>query len=198
MRPLGVSFIVLSLWVASWFVAALWSRRTVARPSFAQNLPNAATTALGAGLFVFGAEFRFGAFSAGVVHPPLWRLLAAVGWSLTGLVVVGLAFTWWARLTLGDLWSGNVTRKENHVLIQAGPYRLVRHPIYTGLILALAAVAIQVAMPSTLLGVVLIAVGFWLKARLEEDFLVAAVGEAAYADFRRTTPMLIPFWPRAG
>ena len=198
MTPLAASFFVLSLWVVSWFVAALWTRRTVARPTFDQNLPNAAPTALGAGLFVFGTEFRFGVFSRGVAHPPLWRLLPAAGWGLTGLVVVGLAFAWWARVTLGDLWSGNVTRKENHALIRTGPYRLVRHPIYTGLILALAAAAVQVAMPAALLGVALIAIGFWLKARLEERFLVAAVGETAYADFRRHTPMLIPFWPTRG
>ena len=198
MRPLPASFALLTLWVVSWFVAALWSRRTVARPSFAQNAPNLVVTAIGAGLFVFAAEFRFGAFTAGAALPPLWRLPLVAGWGLTALVVAGLAFAWWARLTLGDLWSGNVTRKENHVLIQTGPYRLVRHPIYTGLILALGAVAIQIGLPVGVLGVALVSLGFWLKARLEERFLVAAVGEAAYADFRRHTPMLVPFWPTRG
>jgi protein-S-isoprenylcysteine O-methyltransferase Ste14 len=113
---------------------------------------------------------------------------------LTGLVALGLAFTWWARLTLGDLWSSAVTRKESHVVVRAGPYRLVRHPIYTGLILALLSLGLQAGRPAAVAGALLMAVGFWAKARLEERFLSAELGEA-YADFRSTTPMLIPFWP---
>jgi protein-S-isoprenylcysteine O-methyltransferase Ste14 len=116
---------------------------------------------------------------------------------LTGLVALGLAFTWWARLTLGDLWSGAVVRKEAHSVVRRGPYRLVRHPIYTGLIFALLALAIQAGRPAGLVGAALMATGFWVKARLEERFLSVELGEA-YADFRRVTPMLIPFWPTRG
>ena len=52
------------------------------------------------------------------------------------MVVAGLAFAVWARVHLGRNWSGTVTVKENHELIRSGPYAIVRHPIYTGLLLA--------------------------------------------------------------
>jgi len=125
----------------------------------------------------------------------LWRLPLAVDWALTGLVAVGLAFTWWARLTLGDLWSSNVVRKESHTVVRAGPYRLVRHPIYTGMILAAFALGAQTSLLAGLAGALLMALGFGIKARLEERFLSAELGEGAYADYRRSTPMLVPFWP---
>jgi protein-S-isoprenylcysteine O-methyltransferase Ste14 len=196
--PLVASVALLALWAISWFIAALWSRRTVARPTFRQNVSNVVITAIGGVLFGFSLEWRLGLLRSRLAAPTFWSLPPAAGWIATGLVVAGLAFCWWARITLGDFWSGTVTRKENHMLIQAGPYRLVRHPIYTGLILALAATAVQVGLSGAVAGVGLMAVGFWLKARLEERFLAAGLGEAAYADYRRHTPMLIPFWPTPG
>jgi protein-S-isoprenylcysteine O-methyltransferase Ste14 len=98
-------------------------------------------------------------------------------------------------VTLGDLWSSAVSRKENHVIVEKGPYGLVRHPIYTGLIVAAFATAIAVGTAPALAGAALMSLGFWMKARLEERFLSAQLGEAAYADYRRRTPMLAPFWP---
>ena len=194
MRPLFVSCVILDLWILSWIVAAIWSRRTAARPRFIESFTYFVPTAIGAAMFAWGAERRLGV-QGWLPAPPLWRLPVPIDWAATGLVLAGLVFAWWARLTLGSLWSGTVTRKEGHVLVQAGPYRFVRHPIYTGLILSLAALAVQIGVAASLIGVVVLTFGFWLKARLEERFLVAAVGEAAYADFRRATPMLVPFWP---
>jgi protein-S-isoprenylcysteine O-methyltransferase Ste14 len=195
--PLFASIVILDLWVVSWIVAAVWSRRTAARPPFLESVTYLVPTFIGAAMFAWGAEARFG-IRGWVAAQPLWRLPGPVDWGMTALVLAGLAFAWWARLTLGSLWSGTVTRKEGHVLMRTGPYRFVRHPIYTGLILALAAIAVQIGMAASLIGVVVLTFGFWLKARLEERFLIAAVGEAAYADFRRATPMLIPFWPTRG
>ena len=114
---------------------------------------------------------------------------------MTGLCAGAFAFTWWARLTLGDLWSGTVSKKEDHQIVEHGPYAVVRHPIYTGILLASFALAIQIGMLANLIGAVLLAVGFWMRARAEERFLSAELGEAAYADYRRRTPMLAPRWP---
>jgi protein-S-isoprenylcysteine O-methyltransferase Ste14 len=114
---------------------------------------------------------------------------------MAGLAAAGFAFTWWARVTLGDLWSSAVSRKENHVIIETGPYRLVRHPIYTGLIAAAFATAVEVGSAQALISAALMSFGFWMKARLEERFLMAQLGEASYAAYRRRTPMLAPFWP---
>ena len=104
-------------------------------------------------------------------------------------------FAWWARIHLGRLWSGTITRKENHHVVDSGPYALVRHPIYTGLIAAIAATAAAQATVTGLLGAALIAFGLWLKARVEEDFLTAELGADAYGAYRGRVPMLVPFLP---
>jgi protein-S-isoprenylcysteine O-methyltransferase Ste14 len=189
--PFFITTAIFAAWVVSWFVAAIWSRRTAARPPGAARVLDLSLTFAGAALLVYAARMRE---VFGETGPFAWGFTHAIDWSLTGLVAVGLAFTWWARLTLGDLWSGAVVRKAAHVIIRRGPYRLVRHPIYTGLIFALLALAIQLGRPGAIAGALLMALGFWTKARLEERFLSVELGDA-YAEFRRVTPMLIPFWP---
>ena len=191
MNPFFYSGVIFAGWVISWFVAAIWSRRTTARPPGAARVLDLGLTLLGAGLLAYSSRMR-------QVFGGLWGFPLAIDWVLTGLVVLGLAFTWWARLTLGDLWSGAVVRKEAHVVVRRGPYRLARHPIYTGLILALLALGVQAGRPAGVAGALLMTVGFWTKARLEERFLTAELGEGDYADYRRITPMLIPFWPVRG
>lgn len=178
------------LWIVSWAVAAVWSRRAVARPAALDEIVHWLPTVVGFGLLAFG--------SIATRFTPLWVLPEAAGWVLAGACAAGLLFTWWARIWLGSLWSGSVSRKDDHTVIQTGPYRLVRHPIYTGLILAAFAQAAAIGQGANLLGAALMTLGFWLKARLEERFLSQELGVEAYADYRRRTPMLIPFWPVRG
>jgi protein-S-isoprenylcysteine O-methyltransferase Ste14 len=162
------------------------------------RLPDSAVTVLGAVLVIHGVRLRMAFPEASFGEPRLWRLSEPLGWAFTVLLAIGFAFTWWARLTLGDLWSSTVTRKEGHVVVERGPYGLVRHPIYTGLIFSAVALAIQIGYPSALVGAALMGIGFSMKARLEERFLSAELGEGAIADYRRRTPMLLPFWPMRG
>ena len=115
---------------------------------------------------------------------------------MTALTAAGFAFAWWARLHLGKLWSAFVTRKDEHRIIDSGPYGIVRHPIYTGIILAAVAVAILKGNLYAFTGALLIVAGFWIKARLEERFLSEQLGPEAYAVYRSRVPMLIPFFPR--
>jgi protein-S-isoprenylcysteine O-methyltransferase Ste14 len=105
-------------------------------------------------------------------------------------------FTWWARIHLGRFWSNAITRKEGHRVIDTGPYGLVRHPIYTGLIAAMLATGVAVATITALLGTVLIAFGLWQKARMEEGFLTTELGASAYGTYCRRVPMLVPFLPQ--
>ena len=98
-------------------------------------------------------------------------------------------------MQLGRLWSSAITRKEEHRLVETGPYSLVRHPIYTGIITALLATAAIEATLLALLGAVLIAIGFWVKACAEERFLIAELDPDAYESYRRRVPMLVPFVP---
>ena len=113
-------------------------------------------------------------------------------YALAALTLAGILFAWWARIHIGRLWSGSITRKEGHHVVDTGPYALVRHPIYTGLIFALLATAAAQATANALAGAALLSFGFWLKARAEEHFLTAELGADAYGAYRRRVPMLVP------
>jgi protein-S-isoprenylcysteine O-methyltransferase Ste14 len=185
--PIEATTLMWDVWVVSWIIAVVWSRPTAARPATLDQVVHWLPTLIGLLLLVFG--------SIATSFRPLWLMPAVAHWALVGACAAGLLFTWWARIALGSLWSGSVGRKEGHTVVQTGPYRLVRHPIYTGLILAAFAQAIEIGQAANLLGAALMTLGFWLKARLEERFLSQELGPAAYADYRRRTPMLAPFWP---
>lgn len=109
----------------------------------------------------------------------------------TILVAAGLGFAVWARRHLGRNWSGNVTLKEGHTLVRSGPYRSVRHPIYTGLLLGLAGTALAVGEWRGLLALPLAFASFWYKSRIEEAKMAATFAE--YEAYRRETAALIPF-----
>lgn len=174
-------------WLVSWIVAALWANRTEKRAFTWDTLLYQVIVLLGAVLMT--------PWAARWLHMwQLWHVGYGSAIALALLTLAGLLFTWWARIHLGRLWSGSITRKEGHRVIDTGPYALVRHPIYTGLIFALFATAIARATISALAGAALIAFGLWLKARIEERFLTAELGADAYGAYRRRVPMLIPFF----
>jgi protein-S-isoprenylcysteine O-methyltransferase Ste14 len=112
---------------------------------------------------------------------------------LAGATLAGIVFAWWARIHLGRLWSSGVTRKEDHHVVDTGPYSLVRHPIYTGLLAAALATTVAQATATALVGWMLIVLGLWTKARAEERFLAAELGPEAYDSYRLRVPMLVPF-----
>ena len=170
------------VWLISWFAAAAWTERTVKRPTVAREVVYRVLTMIGAVLM----------FNGGSARTVLWQASAPVGWLLFTLTVIGFAFTWWARLHLGRLWSSSVTRKEHHHVVDSGPYSLVRHPIYTGLLLAIVATALARVTDVTIAGAAVLASAIYIKARLEETFLHEQLG-AAYDEYARRVPMLIPF-----
>ena len=108
------------------------------------------------------------------------------------LVFLGVAFSIWARLELGGNWSSAVTVKQGHTLVCRGPYTIVRHPIYTGLLLALLGVAIIVGQVRGLLGVGVLALSYWLKLRMEERFMLEQFG-AEYRRYQERVKALIPY-----
>jgi len=107
------------------------------------------------------------------------------------LTMLGVAFACWARYVLGRNWSSVVQVKQDHELIQSGPYRWVRHPIYTGLLLAFAGTAMAIGEWRGLICVVIVAVSFWFKLRLEERWMRENFG-AAYESYMQRTKALIP------
>ena len=172
-------------WLLSWIVAALWANRTEKRAFSWDTVFYQVIVLIGAALLTPWAARR--------LHMQmLWHVGYGGGMALALLTLAGLSFTWWARIHLGRLWSGTITRKQGHRVIDTGPYALVRHPIYTGLIFALFATAIAEARISALIGAALIAFGLWLKARIEERFLTAELGAEVYGAYGRRVPMLIP------
>lgn len=108
------------------------------------------------------------------------------------LLAVGLAFSVWARVHLGANWSARVTIKRDHTLIRSGPYALVRHPIYTGLLVALTGTAILVGEWRAVVGLVFFALSFFVKLRREEQWMGEVFG-AEYAAYRSEVAAIIPF-----
>jgi protein-S-isoprenylcysteine O-methyltransferase Ste14 len=86
-----------------------------------------------------------------------------------------------------------VVTKAGHHVVDTGPYSLVRHPIYSGLIFAAFATAIEKGSSFALLGAATITLAFYTKARREEHFLRAELGKDAYDAYARKTAMLVPF-----
>ena len=171
-----------SFWALTWFVAAVWSGRTEKRPAAFSSVGYYAFVIAG-GVMLFSSPIGANASSMPLI----------VGWILVVIAAGGVAFAWWARLHLGALWSGTVQKKEGHHVIDTGPYRLVRHPIYTGIITTAFATALAKETPIAFLGAAIMAYGWYLKARLEERFLRQELGQDAYGMYARRVPMLLPF-----
>ncbi len=187
--PERACYAIWTVWAVSWFLAAAWSSRAQSRASIAQQLPYRLLTMAG---FVLLFAVRTNRY-----HGPLrlWTLPISAGWAMVLLCAMGFGFAWWARLHLGQLWSAFVTRKADHRIVDTGPYHIVRHPIYTGIVAAAIALALIKGTVIALAGALLAAFGFWVKARLEEGFLREQLGAEAYDAYRRRVPMLVPFGP---
>jgi protein-S-isoprenylcysteine O-methyltransferase Ste14 len=176
-------------WSLSWMAAALLANRTVKRLSLWQEIVYRLIVTAGA-IMLFG-------FSPVPRYDMVYRLWPAqygsVGWAIVSLIVLSFGFSWWARIHLGPRWSSGITREEDRHVIQTGPYALVRHPIYTGIIAASFATAAVFGTPWSVVGAVVMASGFVLKASLEERYLRRELGPGAYDAYAKRVPMLVPF-----
>lgn len=175
-------------WLVSWGVAAFWSNRTEKGSGIVAEI--AFRVLFWASAFLLLAPFSDRHFYAQV---QFWRLDAALQWILVALTAAGFLFVWWARIHLGRLWSDWLTKKAGHHVVDSGPYRLVRHPIYSGLIFAAFATAIEKGTSFALFGAAILTFGFYTKARREERFLRVELGGDAYDAYARKTAMLVPF-----
>jgi protein-S-isoprenylcysteine O-methyltransferase Ste14 len=90
------------------------------------------------------------------------------------------------------MWSSSVTFKADHRIVDTGPYAVVRHPIYTGIIISALATAALRARAIAFAGLVLLITGFWIKAKIEERFLRDHLGAQAYDAYARRTSLLFP------
>ena len=185
--PVRACYGIWIVWAISWWLAAAWSSRAKSRAGVAQELPYRLITIVGY-IFLFGVQNQR-------QHWPfrLWTLPIGAAWAMPIICLVGFGFAWWARIHLGQLWSAFVTRKSDHHIIDTGPYGIVRHPIYTGIILATIAVAIVKGTLFAVVGALIAVLGYWIKAQLEEGFLREQLGADVYDSYRRRVPMLVPF-----
>ena len=186
-------------WAVSWYSAALWASRAVARPrSPAKDFHRIIASA--GWVLVFGFSSRPGGVgwtisavsSLSILSRSLGDEPAWFQGLLFALAAASFGFCWWARLHMGRLWSGFITLKADHKIVDTGPFKLVRHPIYAGVMGATIALALIKLSPFALFGAFLVVLGFSITARLEERFLEEKLGSSAYDDYRRRTAMLVP------
>jgi protein-S-isoprenylcysteine O-methyltransferase Ste14 len=137
-------------------------------------------------VLLYAEDPRFGVLNHRFLPDREWTaMLGAV------LTVAGVAFAIWARRHIGKNWSAQVTIRKEHELIRTGPYARIRHPIYTGLLLAVAGTAIAIGEYRAIVAFAVIAVGFVVKAKREEAFLATQFGRA-FEEHRRQTGFFLP------
>ena len=181
--------IILASWlvlIAVWFAMARRVKTVAEHESAFSTLSHYGPLAVG--VFLIAAP-RVPLFPLDVRFAPLALWPVQLGAALT---VAGAAFAIWARALLAGNWSSSVTLKQDHELVVKGPYRIVRHPIYTGVLLGLLGTALAVGEWRALVGVAIAAGAYWRKLRIEESVMRRQFG-AAYADYAERTPALIPF-----
>ena len=172
-------------WLVYWISAA---QRTAANKRTETLLEGASyriPLAIGVFLTVFWWKPLFLRIPALGTPSPL---AAGIGLVFT---VAGLCFAVWARMHLGEYWSGRITLKENHRVIQTGPYALVRHPMYSGFILALFGNAITLGTISAFAGFAFMLISLVRKLKIEETWLRSQFG-AEYEAYRNRVKALIP------
>lgn len=185
----------LTLWqielIPWYFFAAYWAITwlRVKRTKTAEPLVDRLTT-LGpmvlAFLLLFSRSLRIWPLQLRFLPDDDW--IARSGIALTS---VGVAVAIWARYCLGQYWSARVTLKEGHRLIRSGPYASVRHPIYTGMLLAAIGTALVIGEWRGVLAVVVIWTAHSRKALREERLMTAEFGDE-YAAYRQNTGSLFP------
>jgi protein-S-isoprenylcysteine O-methyltransferase len=180
--------IVYLLWMAIfaiWAIASLWVKRTTESSSDASS-----RIAVWAVTIAWWLVLRQGTWQGvwGIRFVPEGPPVLYAGFVLT---IVGLAFAVWSRFYIGRNWDGMVVLKQDHQLMRRGPYGIVRHPIYSGFMLATLGTAMVQGEAWRLSSVALIVIAWGYKARMEEKFLIQRFGEQ-YEQYRREVKALVP------
>jgi protein-S-isoprenylcysteine O-methyltransferase Ste14 len=168
-----------------WAVSALGQKAAKKRENFLERLRHTIPMAVALAL-LFRSDVAYGGLGQRFV--PETEALNLLGLALAG---AGVSFAMWARWHLGRNWSAIVSIREDHELIRTGPYRAVRHPIYTGMLLAVAGTVLIVGEFRALLALAIVLGSFYLKARKEEYWLAQEFGESFEAH-AKSTGMFVP------
>ena len=168
-----------------WIAGMFFSKPTARSASYSSRLVLLAPLAAAYLLVVFHA------IPAAWFCLRLWPHSQAIQAAGLALTILGCGFALWARVTLGSNWSGVPKVKLEHELIVKGPYKLVRHPIYSGILLALAGTAIAAGRSVWILVFFLTFVSCFVKMRQEERLMLETFPED-YPAYRRRVKALIP------
>jgi protein-S-isoprenylcysteine O-methyltransferase Ste14 len=174
------------IWLTYWIVAAIGVKETQREEGFRSRLTHYGPLILG------GILLGWPNVAGGALEQRFLPRTLTLFWVDVALIAIGLGFCIAARIWLGGNWSGSVAVKKNHELIRNGPYALVRHPIYTGLLLALIGSALAVGKWRALIALVPFAFAIYRKMTIEERFMSEQFGND-YARYRSQVPALIPF-----
>ena len=186
--PLALN-IISACWVlfaVIWILAAFATKQSVYRETRLQRLRYTIPILLGGFLVAKGHRLSDPLNHRVIPH------VEALAWIGVVLCIAGLIFCVWARFTLGRNWSGVVTLKGGHELITSGPYALVRHPIYTGLLTMFVATVIVLGHIAGLIAVPFVFVSFWVKLRYEETLMLKKFPNE-YAAYQQRVKRLVPF-----
>jgi protein-S-isoprenylcysteine O-methyltransferase Ste14 len=149
-----------------WIVAAFWAKRTIQRQGWWGSWLARTAAAVFVALLIL--RRRTGPMPA---SSHLWQYSPAIGAIASVVTATGLIILLWGRAALAGNWSVNVVLKENHELIERGPYRYVRHPIYTGFILMAIGGVMLWGTSTGLAALVGLPVSLWIKLSEEERLL---------------------------
>jgi protein-S-isoprenylcysteine O-methyltransferase Ste14 len=180
---------IVDAWIAFlviWLIAAPRTKRTARTQSGASRLLQGGLASVGA-VLLFASDV-----SISELRLRIFPDSAALAYTGAALTFAGIAFAVWARFVIGRNWSGTVTIKQDHELIRGGPYAWVRHPIYSGVLLAIVGTALAVDELRGLIAIVLVSVAFGLKSRTEETFMLQQFGDQ-YRRYQQEVKALIPF-----
>jgi protein-S-isoprenylcysteine O-methyltransferase Ste14 len=173
------------LFTLYWLVSALKRKKTKQRESISHRLTYILPIVV---VFYVLYNARFGIEWLGTYFVPD---TLAVQWAGVAVMVFGLGIACWARVHLGTNWSGTVTLKEGHELIRTGPYRNIRHPIYTGILIGFLGWAIVGGQVRGLIAMAAVWLSFFIKARREEKFLAQEFGPK-FEEHTQHTGMFLP------
>jgi protein-S-isoprenylcysteine O-methyltransferase Ste14 len=185
----GPRALITLLWVAwalYWLISAWGVKAVQRRESLGSRLAHVLP------LIVAGVLLGWSRMPWAFLTQRLWPRSWEAYWMGVALLAASIAFAVWARVHLGRNWSGTVTVKQDHELIRSGPYALVRHPIYTGLLGAVLGTAFASGTVRAALAFVIITIALVRKLRTEETFMRETFpGE--YQRYSAQVPALIPF-----
>lgn len=183
MIPAAIIGFIWAIFIIVWLISALTAKRTASRKSGALLARILIALCVVVGITFSGPRSVF-AWMTPISSP-------ALEWVGVALVAAGVAFAIWARFYLGRNWGMPMTLKKDAELVTTGPYAYVRHPIYTGMLVAMLGSALGAGLWWFIL-FILMGVYFIFAAKTEEKIMIGEFGEK-YADYMKRSKMLIPF-----